>query len=119
MDYMKTCKQSNDQLPQGFTENSLILYEGNKEGQLFIPTYVRCHFTNMIEMDIQNLSGSFMGSMHASFYLGNLEITQENTQLAKKFNKLAKVSYKLRKLSNKEKKQLRNKKLMQKLLLRN
>lgn len=42
----------------------------------------------MIEMDIQNLSGSFMGSMHASFYVGNVHTIQENInhQLVSKKN---------------------------------
>lgn len=52
----------------------------NREITAFIPAYIRCHFRNMTEMDIQNLSCRFVATMNATFYLGNPHLTQACTR---------------------------------------
>ena len=55
-----------------FCENSLVLFQERRKHEmtLFMPAYVRCHFRNMIEMGIQNLSSKFVATVNMTIYLG-------------------------------------------------
>lgn len=60
----------------------MIIQETNKDiikNTLYVPAYVRCHFRNMTEMDIQNLSCRFVATMNITFYLGIPPITKAAT----------------------------------------
>ncbi len=48
--------------------------EDDRQKTLFVPAYVRTHFRNMTEMDIQNLSCKFIATMNISFYLGTYSV---------------------------------------------
>jgi hypothetical protein len=63
-----------------FCENSLVVLNEGEKVTAFIPAYVRCHFRNMTEMDIQNLSCRFVATMNISFHLGTPRSTQPPTQ---------------------------------------
>jgi hypothetical protein len=64
----------------------VLLNEGEKI-TAFIPAYVRCHFRNMTEMDIQNLSCRFVATMNISFHLGTYSTkNKEEMDQAKAFS---------------------------------
>ena len=41
--------------------------------ELYVPAYVRTHFRNMTEMDIQNLSSRFIATMNIDFFIGKYQ----------------------------------------------
>lgn len=65
-----------------FCENSLVVIEKTQQKLItvYIPAYLRCHFRNMTEMDIQNLSCSFVATMNLTFYLGTISYMQAVTK---------------------------------------
>lgn len=53
---------------------------------IYMPAYVRTHFRNMTEMDIQNLSCRFIATMNISFHVGSYSSKNEDEkQKAKGF----------------------------------